>query len=101
MKKVKEYGIRKLNSILNDGDLIIITKTPTIADDDCYIELWDYIEFTLLKEYTIVDILDGEIYIHHYTDDEEYISTYKFRPTRKDREDLLYLHSRLGLNNDK
>lgn len=94
--EIKEYGLKKLNSILDYGNLMIINKTPTIADDDCYNEADGYIEFILLNEFDIVYILEGDIYIHHFTEDEEYVATYKFRPTIKDREDLLYMHN---LNN--
>ena len=76
-KKFKEYGLRKLNSILDYGNLMIITKTPTIADDDCYNEANGYIEFILLNEFDIIYILEGDIYIHHYTEDEEYVATYR------------------------
>lgn len=98
MKKFKEYGLRKLNSILDYDNLMIITKTPTIADDDCYNEADGYLEFILLNEFDIEYILYEDIYIHHYTEDEEYVATYKFRPTRNDREDLIYMHYLLNRN---
>lgn len=99
MKKsdIKEYGIRKLNSIINFGDLIIITETPTIADDDCYIDVEDAIEYILLNEYKSLELIQG-VYIHHYTDNEEYIATYKFRPTQKDMAELEMLYDRVNWN---
>lgn len=97
MKKFKEYGLRKLNSILNYGNLMIFTETPTIEDDDCYIEADGFIEFQFIDCYKIKDLIQG-VYIHHYTEDEEYVATYKFRPTQKDMEELEMLCDRLGLS---
>ena len=88
MKKFKEYGIRKLNSILKDGDMVVITNTPTIADDDGYFEADGYVEFWLENEYKNIDLIQ-KAYIHHFTEDEKYIDTYKVRLTQKDIEEKL------------
>jgi hypothetical protein len=73
---VKKYNLQKLNEIIKYGDKVQFTQTPTIEEDNRYIEVEEGIEYHLVyyfrEPYTI-----HFAFIHHYNKDNEYIDTYR------------------------
>lgn len=75
---VKKYDLQKLNEIIKYGDKVQFTETPTIEEDNPYIE----IEIEKGVEYHLVHYYSEPYaihyaFIHHYNKDNEYIDTYR------------------------
>lgn len=73
---VKKYDLQKLNEIIKYGDKVQFTKTPTIEEDNPYIEVEEGIEYHLVyyfrEPYAI-----HYAFIHHYNKYNDYIDTYR------------------------
>ena len=85
---VKKYNLEKLNEIIKYGDKVQFTETPTIEENNRYIEKVIGIEYDLVYHYKEPYAIHFA-FIHHYNKDNEYIDTYRVYMDVEEAEEII------------